>query len=289
MIGSVTYDEPDFQVQSHRARLNLREGLAQFLGNPARLTGEEGDVTARQLVYNRDRDHLVAAGEARVALPPKAGLPGPLMQSGDGPIRVESDEVRWNRDVDRTTFTGNVRAWRGRDLLLAEEMVVDRPTERLQASGKVRTIWHPAPPEEGKSKSAFQSGTLEVSADEFSYLGDEARLRYRGKVEVLDGPRTLRCGRTEIFLDEDDRMRRLECLESAYLSDRSQGRVIEGDRAVHDPVEGKIRVWGSPVKLKDERGSQLQGELVIYDLETENVELGRASEQEAAAEKGAGT
>ena len=277
LVGTVQYQEPEFLVTSRRARINFGQGLAQFLGGPARLVGEEGEVTAQQLVYNRQRNSLVASGQARVALPMERGIPGPMMSTGEGPVWVEAKQTRWNRETDRTIFTGDVRAWRGRDLLLAQEMVVHRPTERLQASGDVRTIWHPVRRQgQERSPAAVLSDTLEVSAEEFSYLGDESRLVYRGEVEILDGPRTMRCEKTDISLDQEERVRRLECLGSAYLEDRSAGRVIEGERALHDPVEGKIRVWGSPVKLRDRRGSQLQGELVIYDVEDQTVQFGRA-------------
>ncbi len=284
LIGTVHYQEPGFEVTSRRARINFSEGLAQFLGGPAHLVGEEGDVTAQRLVYNRRLNTLVASGEARVALPMDQGIPGPILSSGDDPVRVEAKQARWNRETDHVVFTGDVRAWRGRDLLLAQEMVVHRRTQRLHAKGKVRSIWHPAPGEAPeRSPGVAQSGALEVSSEEFSYLGDESRLVYRGKVEVLDGSRSMRCDKTEISLDENERIRRLECLGSVVLEDRTQGRVIEGKRALHEPSRGIIRVWGDPVKLRDRRGSQLQGELVIYNLEDQTLEFRRASEDASEA------
>ncbi len=298
LTGSVEYQEPRMRVTSQRARLNLRDGNSQFLGEPAagrpaRLVGQEGEVTAAKLVYQRDRQLLIATGESRVSLDVQdgAGFSGPLLRSGDGPVWVEAEESRFNRSTDRTVFLGKVRAWRGRDLLLADELTVQRRTERLEAKGNVKTVWHPETaaktPAAAKSvaPAGLASDMLEITAREFAYSGDERRLRYVGDVVVLDGPRTMRCGRTEVELapkkaagaaQDRQEIETLDCLETAVLIDRAQGREASGERALYEPGDGRIRIWGEPVTLKDRRGGQTQGQLLIYRLTDGAVEFGRA-------------
>lgn len=281
LIGAVDYREGTLQVTSERARLNPSQGRAAFTGSPARMETEEGDVLAPSLAYARDQEILEAKGGVKTALQlqGREAVPGPVLSSGSGPVWVESEEALWRRGTDTAVFQGGVKAWRGKDLLLAETLEVDRRQDRLEAEGKVKTIWHP----ERKGSEEAEQGPLEVTADKFLYEGAEDRIHYAGNVDILDGARRMKCGETDALLAEDNSLTRLECRGGAVLRESRQGRVAEGQRAVYDPQAGSVEIWGDPVTLKDRRGTQLQGRHLIYRIADGSVEFLRA-EKPAAKE-----
>jgi len=279
LLGAVDYREGSLQVVSDRARLGLVEEKVNFHGSPARMISPEGEVTAESFAYNQQRDLMQAAGAVRTALEAvgEIAVPGPLLASGSGPVWVVSEKARWQRTNEIVTFLEGVRAWRGKDLLLADELRIFRSKDVLEAKGDVKTVWHPEPSASGKP-SAFEGSALEVSANSFSYDGAEAQLRYRGKVRVVAGPRTMDCGEAQIFLNEENSIQRMNCISGATLREKTEGRVAVGERAVYDPREERILIWGDPVVLKDKRGTELKGMHLVYSLSDGSVEFKRAEE-----------
>ncbi|MCH9648098.1 MAG: LPS export ABC transporter periplasmic protein LptC [Deltaproteobacteria bacterium] len=278
LAGTVDYREQDVEIKSATARANLVENRVQFVGFPVRLDSPRGEVTAPRIVFNGARDSVHASEGVRTALVPGKGgsVPGPLLQSGSGPVWVESEEASWMRNLQQSVFSGQVRAWRGSDLLLADELKAFHAQDRLEAVGNVKTVWNS--PADSDDSGNLVSGVLEVKAGTFSYLGNQNQLRYGDGVEVLDGPRTMTCGSTRIELDSNRKMKRLFCQAKAHVEDRSQGKSIRGQRAVYDPGMKMIEIWGNPVTLKDRRGSQLQGGHVVYKLDEGSVEFLNSAE-----------
>lgn len=273
LAGTVDYREQDVEIHSANARANLVESRVQFTGTPVRLDSPRGEVTAPRIVFNSARDSVHASEGVRTALVPGKGgsVPGPLLQSGSGPVWVESEEASWMRNLQQSVFSGKVRAWRGSDLLIADELTAYHAQDRLEAKGNVKTVWNG--PADSSAPGSLVSGVLEVKAGTFSYLGKQNQLRYGDGVEVVDGPRTMNCGTTRIELDSNQKMERLFCQAKAHVEDRSQGKSIRGQRAVYDPGKNLIEIWGDPVTLKDNRGSQLQGGHVVYRLDEGSVEF----------------
>lgn len=276
--GDVDYHEAAARITSNRADVDLDAGSAEFVGGPVHVVGERGEMKAPRVRFERaaNRVHAVEGVRALLTSARGEGVPGPILNGGDGPIFVDSQEASWLRDEDVFVFSGAVRAWRERDLLIADEVRIDRTEDALEASGEVKTVWHP------ENRRDSEQDTLEVDADAFSYDGSGGRLSYRGAVRVDDGLRLMRCLEVDVELDDANQMRRLDCRGKARIEDRAEGRVVEGERAVYDPATEIVEVFGDPVTMMNREGSELKGRVLIYRLLEGTVEF-RAPRPESDA------
>jgi lipopolysaccharide transport protein LptA len=276
---AVDFREAAVRITSNQARMRMNEGEAEFIGGPVQVVGERGELKAPRVLFQREQNRVHAQEGVRAVLssPQGSAIPGPLLNSGEGPVYVDSEEAFWHRDEDLFVFRGSVRAWRGRDLLLAEEAEVNRAGDRLRASGGVKTVWHP------QARQRTEADTLEVDAQRFDYDGANQRLLYKGKVKVDDGLYRMACDEAQIDLLKDGGMERLNCTGAARLEDPAQGRVVEGSRAVYDPGVEIVEVYGDPVIMKDREGSELKGRELVYRLQQGTVEFRSAKPEGSSA------
>lgn len=302
LVGSVDYREAAVRIRSQRAELDLGTQVAEFTGNPVQVTSDRGELSAPRVSYRQAEDLLLASKGVRATLRqlPKegGGLPGPLMSSGEGPVWVESEDAYFRRAEGSYVFRGKVRAWRGENLLLAEEMRVREPGRELMAAGGVKTVWYPPaepapepdqlkqPAQAKKAPPAPVQGAIEVTAGSFAYLGAEQRLRYVGDVVVLDGERTLRCGEADLLLDDQQQLRQLNCSAGAHLEDRVSGRVVTGSLAIYDVAAQTVDITGNPATMKDKAGSQMQGQRALYNIRTGLLEFRSLPAVESAQPSG---
>ena len=78
-------------------------------------------------------------------------MAGTPLSKGEGPVHVESQEAFWRQQPSSFLFRGDVRAWRGENLLLAPELRGDREADQLVATGGVKTLWFPTPEQQAKA------------------------------------------------------------------------------------------------------------------------------------------
>ena len=60
----------------------------------------------------------------------------------------------------------------------------------------------------------------------------------------------------------------MACEGSTRVEDAENGNTVTGERAVYYPDTRMIEIFGSPVVLRDAKGTTLQGRILIYDVET---------------------
>jgi len=94
--------------------------------------------------------HAVEGVHAIIQQASDANLAGSVLGEGKGPVMVQSAEAYWQRPQATFIFRGDVRAWRGDNLLLAPELQGERlpQGDQLAASGGVKTVWLPGQQEE---------------------------------------------------------------------------------------------------------------------------------------------
>ena len=151
---AVRFTDPEVEVTGDRATFDTLEEKGTFLGAPVRSESARGELLAPKLTYERGNGLLHAEGGVRALARDAAdvGLDGtPLAGGGgaEGPVRVESEEAFWRDDPRSALFRGQVRAWRGDNLLLADVLRADQEgsDQKVTAGGGVRTVWIPAPAE----------------------------------------------------------------------------------------------------------------------------------------------
>ncbi len=292
----VRFNDPGVKAEGDRAVLDLDQGRGEFFGNPVHAESDRGRMTGPHLVYTREHGLLQADGGVRAVLEQadSAELAASPLGEGEGPVHVESREAFWRDQPQGFLFRGDVRAWRGKNLLRAAEVRGDQAGEekKLTASGGVKTLWVPAQEAKARPRPASQpagaaaatgepsaAGPIEVTADGLLYREAAQLLTYTGGVRVDQQARTLACRTLEVELDDDGQAERMTCTGDARVNDPQAGRTIEGEKAVYHLAERRIEMFGEPVAVRDRDGNRVQGRRLDYFVDDGRVEVrGRSAE-----------
>ncbi|HEY6324224.1 MAG TPA: LptA/OstA family protein [Thermoanaerobaculia bacterium] len=152
LVEQVTYGDGEVNATGDRAAMDMDAGRGEFFGNPVNVVSSRGEMKAPHVIYT-SADQLVHAVEgvhAIIQQASDANLAGSVLGEGKGPVMVQSAEAYWQRPQATFIFRGDVRAWRGDNLLLAPELQGERlpQGDQLAASGGVKTVWLPGQQEE---------------------------------------------------------------------------------------------------------------------------------------------
>ncbi len=292
--GEVVLTDTGFRGSGSRAVFGADDDEAELFGKPALVESDRGRMEAPHILYTRADGllHGTDGVRARLEEADDTALGGTPLTRGDGPVRVEADEG-YLRDQPRSfLFHGRVRAWRGENLLVADDLSGDDAEHRLRADGKVRTLWTPedqgagaasSPPEGGP---ATEKRPLEATSDQMTYRQDERLLVYTGNVTAKQEERTLTCHEMEIHLAAEGGMERLICTGDVHVDDPGQGRSLTGERAVYDPQARTVEVEaaeGGKVTMHDQDGNVIEGPRMIYEIDQNRVHVvGRTPDAAAA-------
>lgn len=274
-LEEVRYRDEEVRAEGDEGEFDVLADKGEFRGDPVRLESDRGELLAPRVTYERDIGLVYAQGGVRALArdASEAGLSGTPLGSGEGPVRIESEEAFWRDDPRSALFRGDVRAWRGENLLLAQAMRADREggAESLTASGGVRTVWIPRPATGGEAAPEAEAGhraPVEVTANTLNYEPADDLLIYEGRVRAEQTGRVLTCQRLEVELDQEGSAERLICMQTVHLDDRTAGNSADGDRAVYDLAARTVTMTGGPVTLEKSDGATVQGGRVVYDLTT---------------------
>src|SRR5579864_1265545 len=162
LTEQVTYGDGEFNATGDRATMDMDAGRGEFFGVPVEVVSSRGEMRAPHVIYT-SADQLVHAVEgvhAIIRQTSDANLTGSVLGEGKGPVMVQSTEAYWQRPQATFIFRGDVRAWRGDNLLLAPELQGERLAQgdQLAASGGVKTVWLPGQQEESAPAPAAAPG-----------------------------------------------------------------------------------------------------------------------------------
>ena len=279
LLHQVTFQDPQIKARGNRASLDLDASRGELFGQPVELESEKGTLRAPRIVYNTESKIVNAQGGVRAVLTQTTSqeLAGSPLAQGDGPVHVESREAFWRQEPSSFIFRGDVKSWRGENLMLASELKGEPDADRLTATGGVKTIWIPedeggakAAPEKGKPQ---RSAPIEVRASELLYQEGKRVLTYTGGVRVEQQGTTLSCQRLDVTMDQENKPQVMNCTGQAKLNDPKGGRQIEGETAVYRLNQKNVEFTGDKVSMRDREGNVVQGRRVLYSIETGKVEV----------------
>jgi LPS export ABC transporter protein LptC/lipopolysaccharide transport protein LptA len=288
LINKVVFRDEKTRATGNRASLDMDSGRGEFFGEPVEAVSDRGRMTAPRVLYNVENQILNAVGGVRAVLEKTSDseLAGTALGEGEGPVFVESREALWRQNPSSFLFRGDVRAWRGENLMLTTELRGEQEADRLVATGGVKTLWIPTDKQTsqaqgkkaatgaaGKSGTTAKRAPVEVTAQEMTYQKGAGHLNYTGAVRVVQEGKTLTCDRLDAELDKDNKAKIMNCTGNAKMNDPQAGRLITGDKAVYDLETRRMEVTGEKVTMKDREGNQVQGKRVIYLVDEGKVEV----------------
>jgi len=162
MVDQVTYSDGEVNAAGDRAALDMDAGRGDFFGKPVHIVSTRGEMVAPHVIYT-SADQLVHAVDGvrgQIQQANDANLTGSVLGEGKGPVMVQSAEAYWQRPQASFIFRGDVRAWRGDNLLLAPEVQGERLAQgdQLTAIGGVKSVWVSSQEEKQSAKQAAGSG-----------------------------------------------------------------------------------------------------------------------------------
>lgn len=283
LINKVVFRDEKTRATGNRASLDMDSGRGEFFGDPVEAVSDRGRMTAPRVLYNVENQILNAVGGVRAVMEKTSDsdLAGTPLGQGEGPVFVESREALWRQNPSSFLFRGDVRAWRGENLMLTTELRGEQEADRLTATGGVKTIWIPTDKQtaqaQGKKPAsnapAAKRAPVEVVSQEMTYRKGAGHLNYTGAVRVVQEGKTLTCERLDVELGEDNKAEVMTCTGDAKMNDPKMGRLITGDKAVYDLDTRRMEVTGEKVTMKDRDGNQVQGKRVIYLVDEGKVEV----------------
>lgn len=272
--GTVMLQEQSVVAFGSRADANFETELMQLEGDPSLLIRDGEQLEAPTIVYNQATEEIVAEENVRAVMTSGEGIDlSTDIASGQEPVRIESQRAEWGGDPPAVTFVGQVRAWQGENFLVSDELRGEPDTERVEATGQVKTVWRPQPDQTGTEDQSLPPEPLEVTADEMVFDRAENLLLYTGNVRAVQLKRSLRCEEIQLYLGEDGGFDRMICEGSVHLQDGESGNSVQGEKATYRPGDRTVEVEGSPVILRDPDGTQIQGKTLVYDFETATAQI----------------
>ncbi|HEY7213982.1 MAG TPA: LPS export ABC transporter periplasmic protein LptC [Thermoanaerobaculia bacterium] len=296
---NVVYRDGPVTATGNHGSLNLDEGRGEFAGAPVTIVSDRGQMEAPRVVYNTDQRIASARGGVKAVLQKveETALSGTPLSEGEGPVHVESQEAFWRQQPSSFLFRGDVRAWRGENLLLAPELRGDKEADQLTAGGGVKTLWFPTPEQTakvnepgGRRQGNQPKGTggqprsrIQVLAADMSYQQKAGVLVYSGNVRVDQEGKTLSCQRLQVDLDKDHQAETMTCTGDTKLNDPKVGRRVEGQRAIYHVAQRQVDFFGDPVVMSDRDGNQVRGKRALYFIDDGRVEVKGKDEAAPAA------
>ena len=276
--GTVQLHQGEVQGFGDRAEADIAGGAMEIVGRPAWFFRGSDELRAPRVVYDQNEDKITAEEEVQAVVSRGSGFdveggsdPGED-EEVEEPIRIAAQQAVWTRAPSVVTFSGGVRAWPGQNFMQADEMVGEEETSRLTASGRVKTVVRSDdnPSEEGTeaTEDEVPREPLEVTSEEMVYERPLRLIVYSGNARAVQAKKTIRCQEIHLQLAEEGGFEEMSCEGTTRVEDAENGNTLTGERAVYFPDDRVIEVSGSPVVLRDSKGTTLQGRVLIYDVET---------------------
>lgn len=321
--GEVDIHDQDLQAHGARVIATGETGLAELLGpraaaerdsddeapspapaaTPAELAWvvhEKGRLEAPRIFYGRNTGKL-EAGEgirAEIVSGSQISLAGDSADATE-PIQVEARFADWSDAPSTVVFRENVRAWQGANYLLANELRANAETSVLTATGAVKTVWisdegggfgldggGPSPGDGGEEvEPEGPPEPMEVTAGAMEYDGGARTLTFSGAARAVQGQRRMNCTDIRLYRSDEGEFERMECDGPLRIEDLVEQNVVTGTEAIYYPKIRKVRVWGSPVILRNGQGMELRGQTLVYDFNTSAANLQSAEDLAAASDE----
>ena len=265
--GDVYLEDGLLQARSDKALLDVAQDRTVLDGDPVELRSAQGLLNSPTVTVNGTTQLMTATGGVRAVL--EEGEDGLFSSSplggAEGPIRVQSTEALVHTDGTEFMFRGDVRAWRGRNILLADQLRGNEAEQSMVAKGApLKTVWYP----EATDAESEVAGPVEIVSELLSYSSTGGRMLYEGGVRAIQPGRSMACETMDISVDETGEATEMDCKGSMVMEDGAMERTITGNQAIYHLAEGEVEIFGDPFTLDDRlEETRLQGPSLWYRFE----------------------
>lgn len=171
----------------------------------------------------------------------------PAMLNDSDPINVTAQELQYDADASRGTYTGTARLWQGDTTLQGDTLVLDDKAGNLSASKRVRTrMMLEQVDDKTREKKPIESIG---SSDEFAYEDAARRATYTGAAHLTGPQGDITAKKIELFLDADGRTLDRADAYDEVVARLEGGQRASGTRLTYFSGDGRYVMTGTPVKI----------------------------------------
>ena len=275
--GDFHFREGDRQALADQATYLDQTQVMTLTGHP-QAWDSDTKMKAEQILIDLRGD--TAEGVGKVESSYMGGTTGTGGGRGVAPTNVlaERVKVQWKNQI--LHYEGQVRAWRGQDVVESPSLDVYRAERRLRSGYKVLSSHlQPASKVPGKAAAAGskqETRPVTVRADRLEYFDSERRARYQGNVELLTEGTTLKADRLDIYFSSGKNGEPGE-VDHAVAEGKVQvvqpGRRATGEHAEYFAAPGKIIVTGGPPVLYDKEKGLTTGQRLTFFLHDDSLSV----------------
>ncbi len=245
--------------------IEAREGL-QIKGNDenkASLSSKDYEISAKEIILDTEKNNLEATGQVKVILNPGSGENAMGFFSQDKSIFITADKMRYYAEQKRFLFTGGIKSWQEKEILITEELSVDQSTGKIECAGQVKSIFT------YESKNSQDQGRVEISAQKMSYNPEEKAIIFSDACSLKVREVRMTSQSINIHLgDGQGEMRKFLAKGKVIIAQlQSEGR---GEEAHFDVENETIVLLGNPVLIDKNKG-KVEGDKLTFFIADDRI------------------
>lgn len=271
-IGQARLTDVDGETEEERVIegeslviVEAREGL-QIHGNEtskARLASKDYEISANEIILDTEKNNLEAADQIQVILNPGSEKRTMGFFSQDKSIFITADNMRYSAEEERFIFTGEVKSWQEKEMLITGELSVDLEAGVIECAKGVKSFF----PYE--SKNSQNKGRVEISARKMSFIPEDRVIVFTNNCLLQAGEVSMTSLSIHIHLGtgDEEMLKFLAKGQVVITQQESEGR---GGEAQFDVENETIVLLGNPVLILKDKG-QIEGDELTFFIADDRI------------------
>ncbi len=279
LLNRVALRADGIEARGHRARV-AGDGNAMMLhGSP---TGNDRVVVVSERGrFQCDQVHAFAAegrtearGSVQGRITDAVLLATEPTSEAESPLHFAAEILEVSERGATYLLREGARAWQGRRLILADEILYRQAAETLRAVGHVRTTF----PADQVDASATMGDDVVVVARSLDYSRQAREAIYRGTVRFSDSRYTLAASELKVLFNEQDEITTVEAVGAVEIVDLTTDQRVTGSTARRIVDSAEIEVTGNPAQAVDGKGNIVRGNTLTWNETSGRVAVVGATE-----------
>ena len=260
--GDFHFTNGDMEAKGEQAWDIEREQKLILTGHPE-VWDPDTRARANQVVVLLASDAAEAIGSVHAIHIDRRDLSSP-------PTNVVADRMTADHKSQVVHYEGNVRAWRGTDVIESASLDVYKGQRRVSTNSRVLTSHLQPAPTGGREEKQGQTGStpLTIRADKLDYFDAGRKARYSGNVELDTQDTKILADRLDVYFSPGKRQSDSEverAVAEGHVKVVQPLRYAKGENAVYDAQAGRVVMTGGPPTVYDtEKGSVTGQRLTFY-------------------------
>jgi lipopolysaccharide export system protein LptA len=219
-----------------------------------------GDIRAEGGVRSRTFTARGAGSQASATTP----------QFSSGPANITAEKMQANAKYGRALYSGHARLWQGESVLEADSIELLQNSKRLNAVGKVRSVFPQAAGHDTIGASATNKSSKKVSlwhiaSDTFTYMDLENRAHLEGNVVVQSEVQRMRSDLLDLYFTRGNGADTADKNSQSATGAQQISRAVGSGRVVVDEQTRKATAERAEYTAADAKFVMSGGNPTLFD------------------------